>query len=169
MLIAITVIHNWRVLSNRSVPNITHLKILFFSLVVPDRLTTLEADNRRQREEFNAQRARMKEFFLQKEAECKKLTNDIAQLNSELNEAKSQIAVNQFNRSECQAQDRRAQEEIASLQKLVHETIEESTYSKSEIERLLNVVEKFRTENMELRELIHSHQVCGGDGQAFQF
>lgn len=145
------------VLSNLNAFN----NIVFFPfLAAQTRLTTLEADNKRQRDEFNAQRARMKELFLQKEAECKKLTGDIAQLNSELNEAKSQIAVNQFNRSECQNQDRRAQEEIASLQKLVHETIEESSYSKSEIERLLDVVEKFKIENMELRELIHSHQVC---------
>lgn len=72
------------------------------------------------RDQFNAQRARMKELFLQKENECKKLSNEVSQLNLELNEAKSRIAVDHFNRSECQNQDRRAQEEIASLQKLVH-------------------------------------------------
>lgn len=85
----------------------------------------------------------MKELFLQKEgefpltltdttrcilpipliriAECTKLNHEMTTLNKELNEVKSQILVAEYSReSEIQHQDRKAQEEIASLQQLVH-------------------------------------------------
>lgn len=54
-------------------------------------------------------------------AECKKLTGEMEILNKELNEVKSQILVAEYSReSEIQHQDRKAQEEITSLQQLVH-------------------------------------------------
>lgn len=98
--------------------------------------------------EFNAQRARMKEIVLQKEADCRRLQ-------SELDEAHSQLAVAQLGREDG---ERRAQEEIVSLQQLVHETIEDSSFSKSEIERLLDDLERLRADNARLgEELSHSH------------
>lgn len=112
-------------------------------------------------------------------AECKKLTGEMEILNKELNEVKSQILVAEYSReSEIQHQDRKAQEEITSLQQLVHgkykhflihvlsktmdtstETIEESSFSKSEISRLLDDLQKLREENVQLRNDLH-HQVC---------
>lgn len=57
-------------------------------------------------------------FFV---AECTKLNYEMNTLNKELNEVKSQILVAEYSReSEIQHQDRKAQEEIASLQQLVH-------------------------------------------------
>lgn len=53
--------------------------------------------------------------------ECKKLTGEMDTLNKELNEIRSQLLVAEYSReSEIQHQDRKAQEEIASLQQLVH-------------------------------------------------
>lgn len=53
--------------------------------------------------------------------ECKKLTDQLAELLKELNETKSQVVVAEYQRdTEIRHQDRKAQEEIASLQQLVH-------------------------------------------------
>lgn len=49
------------------------------------------------------------------------------------------------------------------------ETIEESSYSKTEIERLLDEVEKLKFENIELRGLINSHQVKFNGNKMFFF
>lgn len=52
--------------------------------------------------------------------ECKKLTAQIVEMRKELNETKSQVVVAEYKReTEIQQQDRKAQEEIASLQQLV--------------------------------------------------
>lgn len=54
-------------------------------------------------------------------AECKKLTEQLANLRKELDETKSQVLVAEYKReTDIQCQDRKAQEEIASLQHLVH-------------------------------------------------
>lgn len=97
-----------------------------------------------QEEIFNAQRAKLKELYLQKEGdfvvfaliylyellldlsfpkldECIKLNEQLVDLRKELNETKSQVVVAEYKReTDIQNQDRRAQEEIASLQHLVH-------------------------------------------------
>lgn len=54
-------------------------------------------------------------------AECKKLSEQLADSRKELNETKSQVVVAEYKReTDIQHQDRKAQEEIASLQHLVH-------------------------------------------------
>lgn len=54
-------------------------------------------------------------------AECKKLNDQIADLNKELNETKSQVFVAQYkHETDIKNQDRKAQEEISSLQHFVH-------------------------------------------------
>lgn len=54
-------------------------------------------------------------------AECKKLNDQLAGLRKELNETKSQVFVAEYKReTDIKNQDRKAQEEIASLQHLVH-------------------------------------------------
>ena len=104
-------------------------------------MSSLEEENRTIRDEFNIQRAKLKELFLQKEGltvvggvgarsgadvialsgECNKLQGQLKVLRQELNEAKSQVVVAEYKReTEIQHQDRRAQQEIASLQHLVH-------------------------------------------------
>lgn len=126
-------------------------------------------------------------MFAQK-GECKKMVEENEKLKEDLNEVKSQVLVAEYKReSDIQRQDRRAQEEIASLQQLVQgkilrkkmlkhmdlmdhnalcvclysfaETIEESSNAKSEIDRLRTEIEKIKIENSELRETVHSQQV----------
>lgn len=92
--------------------------------------------------EFNAQRARMKDMFLQKEADCK-------QLQVQLDESRSQLAVLKLRNEDG---ERHAQDEIVSLQQVVYATIEESSHFKVEIDRLLGDVERLRLENGRLNE-----------------
>lgn len=54
-------------------------------------------------------------------AECKNLNEQLVNLRKELDESKSQVLVAEYKReTDIQCQDRKAQEEIASLQHLVH-------------------------------------------------
>lgn len=54
-------------------------------------------------------------------AECKQLSDQLTNIRKELNETKSQVVVAEYKReTDIQYQDRKAQEEIASLQHLVH-------------------------------------------------
>lgn len=54
-------------------------------------------------------------------AECKNLNDQLVDLGKELNETKSQVVVAEYKReTDIHNQDRKAQEEIASLQHLVH-------------------------------------------------
>lgn len=54
-------------------------------------------------------------------AECKHLNGQLANLQKQLDETKSQVLVAEYKReTDIQSQDRKAQEEIASLQHLVH-------------------------------------------------
>lgn len=124
--------------------------ILNFSIEeLQKKLAAVETENKTIRDEFNVQRAKLKEIFLQKEgshhyfrplscsssfdyrlsiifflfqkAECKKLNEQLIQLREELNETKSQVVVAEYKReTDIQNQDRKAQEEIASLQHFVH-------------------------------------------------
>lgn len=103
--------------------------------------------------QFNTQRASMRKMFLQKEADCKKLQ-------AELDDAHSRLAVAALGREDG---ERKANEEIVSLQQVVNETIDESGYLKSEIERLLAELERIQHENVrlsgDLTVLAHQHQV----------
>lgn len=54
-------------------------------------------------------------------AECEQLNEQLVDLRKELNDTKSQVVVAEYQReTDIQNQDRKAQEEIASLQQLVH-------------------------------------------------
>lgn len=122
------------------------------------KIIKLESDNKKMHDEFNIQRAKMKELYLQKESECKKLSADIETIKKELDEVKSQLLVAEYkNQHEFQHQERKAQEEIASLQQLVQDTIEESSICKADLERMREEAVKFRQENRDLRELL-THQ-----------
>lgn len=80
------------------------------------------------REEFDSQRAKMKELFLQKEGELLRksqenmeLSAQIRDLKTELDDVKSQLVVAGLTlESNLEVEKRKAEEEIASLQQLVH-------------------------------------------------
>lgn len=129
------------------------MSIPFIRTELQKKLDAIELENKTIRDEFNVQRAKLKDIFLQKEGmrsscsvhlccccwfnllkffqleincqyisgECKKQSDELLQLRKELNEIKSQVVVAEYQRqSDIQHQDRKAQEEIASLQHIVH-------------------------------------------------
>ncbi|XP_014482880.1 PREDICTED: LOW QUALITY PROTEIN: rab GTPase-binding effector protein 1 [Dinoponera quadriceps] len=123
----------------------------------------LESENVKMREEFNVQRAKMKELFLQKEEELKRrleenmgLQKENLKLRNELDEAKSQLVVADLKvQNDLIMEKRKAQEEIASLQQVIHETVEESSCSRkhlvSEVSKLQLALSKLQEENASLR------------------
>lgn len=124
-----------------------------------EKIRDLQLELKRIRDEFNQQRAKMKELYLAKEAECKRFAKDAAASRKELEEAKSQIMVIEYNREkDLEEQNRRAQEEIQTLQQLVQETVDESTYSQAEIRRLAEENERLRTDQQELKEALAAAQ-----------
>ncbi|XP_021941502.1 rab GTPase-binding effector protein 1 [Zootermopsis nevadensis] len=135
-----------------------------------ERIEKLENEKQQIREEFGHQRAKMKELYLQKEEELKRgaadqncLLADVKRLSSELDEAKSQLVVAGFRmESDLQDEKRKCQEEIASLQQIVQETVEESSSSRSkydsEVKRLKRANERLETQNLELRSLLQQQQ-----------
>lgn len=98
-------------------------------------------------QEFDTQRERMQSIIQQKESDFRKLR-------TELDESQSQLAVVQLNSED---NDRRAQEEILSLQQLVHATIEDSSDSKTEIERLSAELARF-AQWQQQHQQDHHHQ-----------
>lgn len=95
--------------------------------------------------EFNTQRAKMKELFMQKEAEREKLQKESDELKTQLMVADLKLE------NEMLLKDQRAQEEISSLQQLVQDTIEESATYKAELERVK--LEQLRMQQQQLQQL----------------
>ncbi|XP_055713491.1 rab GTPase-binding effector protein 1 isoform X2 [Phlebotomus papatasi] len=119
----------------------------------------LTEEIRKLREEFNGQRAKMRELYLQKEAECKKQFGKIEALTKELDEAKSQLIVAEYRKeNEMQNQELKAQEELASLRQLVQETLDESSTLKDDQKRLYDEYERIRQENHNLKEMLSNQE-----------
>ncbi|CAH1108500.1 unnamed protein product [Psylliodes chrysocephalus] len=114
-------------------------------------------------EEFNIQRAKLKDLFLLKEAELarkieenEKLSGELAKLKNELDDCKSQLVVDSMTlESTFEVEKRKADEEIASLQRLVHETVEESSSTRSlydtELKKLDNYIQQLQKEISDLK------------------
>jgi Rab GTPase-binding effector protein 1 len=134
-----------------------------------------ELEMKKMSDEFNLQRAKMKELFLAKEGmikidcpmltlnvnfydfysagECRKLVKELAITRKQLDEVKSELMIAEYSKEkDLEDQTRKAQEEIQSLQQLVHETIEQNSMSASEIKRLADENERYRLENHDLKE-----------------
>lgn len=124
-----------------------------------NQIRELQQELKRTRDEFNQQRAKMKELYLAKEAECKRFAKETSIARKELDDAKSQIMVMEYNREkDLEEQNRRAQEEIQTLQQLVQETVDESTIIQGEMRRLAEENERLRVEQQELRESLAAAQ-----------
>ncbi|XP_075220724.1 rab GTPase-binding effector protein rabaptin-5 isoform X2 [Lycorma delicatula] len=125
-----------------------------------DRVALHETEKQKMREEFGQQRAKMKELFLQKEEELKKgstehgrLLEEVKRLETELNEARTQVTVVSLElEGRLEEERRRYQDEVASLQQLVTETVEESSRNDDEVQRLRRLNEKLEAELEELRQ-----------------
>ncbi|XP_035736899.1 rab GTPase-binding effector protein 1-like [Vespa mandarinia] len=127
------------------------------------KISCLETENTKMREEFNMQRAKMKELFLQKEEELKRrlednisLQDENLELKNELDEAKSQLVVADLKiQNDILIERQKAQEEIASLQQVIHETVEESSCVRkrqdTEISKLKLSLAKLQEENVMLK------------------
>lgn len=80
----------------------------------------MEEKNSAMFNQFNQQRAKLKELFIQKESEYQKCLDSKQELQKELDDLKSQLYVVVCkSESTIQNLDRKAQEEIQSLQQLV--------------------------------------------------
>ncbi|XP_057325164.1 rab GTPase-binding effector protein 1 [Microplitis mediator] len=121
------------------------------------KLEKVQSENTHLREEFNVQRAKMKELFLQKEEELKKrfkenldLQDELSKLKNELDEAKSQLVVANIRlENDIDVETHKAQEEIASLQQVIQDTMEESACTREQLEM---EVGKFRAYISKLEE-----------------
>lgn len=109
-------------------------------------------------EQFNAQRAKMKELYLHKEKECSQMKQKLVLMKKELDESSSQFVVNEYNRQK-DIEDQK--QEIATLQQLLQETCEEATVANNEISMLKAENEKSRLELKELRDLLVQQQQVG--------
>ncbi|KAK5640681.1 hypothetical protein RI129_009228 [Pyrocoelia pectoralis] len=132
------------------------------SEVVQSKIVKLENDNKILREEFDIQRAKLKDLFLQKEGElerkskdCESLLDEFNKVKLELEDVKSQLLVAGFTLKSNTDMEQRKMEEIASLQQLVHETVEESSTCKTiyamELKKLHGIIEQLESENQELK------------------
>ncbi|XP_017780411.1 PREDICTED: rab GTPase-binding effector protein 2 isoform X2 [Nicrophorus vespilloides] len=128
-----------------------------------DGIVKLAQETKKMRVEFDCQRAKMKELFLQKEDELNKnkmetdnLIKELEKVKAELNEYQSRLLVADMQlESNVENEKRKAAEEIATLQQLVHETVEESSSTRyiygSEVSRLQVIIKNLETENTELK------------------
>lgn len=93
-------------------------------LQLHSKITELETEKK----EFGSQRAKMKSLMLQNEAEK-------IRLQSEVEELRRQLAVTDLNSKNCiEEEKRRCSEQIASLERLLHETVDESTSAQNRLE-----------------------------------
>ncbi|XP_017002079.2 rab GTPase-binding effector protein 1 [Drosophila takahashii] len=105
----------------------------------------LQNEMRKMQNEFNTQRAKMRELYMQKEAEVGQSQLERRQLQTELDELKTKCVVADLKaQNELQLKDIKAQEEISSLQQLVQDTIEESAHYKGELEHLRLEMAKYQ-------------------------
>ncbi|KAG5887200.1 hypothetical protein JTB14_016685 [Gonioctena quinquepunctata] len=115
------------------------------------RIQELFAEKTKIQEEFNIQRAKLKDLFLQKEAELsrkseenKELQEQIARLKNELDDCKSQLVVDSITlESNFEVEKRKAREEIATLQRLIHESVEESSSTRTIYDTELTKLETY--------------------------
>ncbi|XP_046687010.1 rab GTPase-binding effector protein 1-like isoform X1 [Homalodisca vitripennis] len=133
-----------------------------------DRAAQHETEKQQMREEFGLQRAKMKELYLQKEEEIKRgsseqtrLTGELKRLQSELDEARVQATLA---RLDLEEEKRKFQDEVASLQQLVTETVEESSRYESELKDLRRTNERLEAEVTELRGQSHEAPLLAAPG-----
>ncbi|XP_034949636.1 rab GTPase-binding effector protein 1 isoform X2 [Chelonus insularis] len=120
-------------------------------------LERLQSENAHLREEFNVQRAKMKELFLQKEEELKRKLKENAELQeerdklkSELDEGKMQLAITSLElENYITMNTHQVQEEIVSLQQVIQDTMQESQCTREQLEMELR---KLRTHISKLNE-----------------
>lgn len=139
----------------------------------------MEKEIQQLRVEFNTQRAKMKEMYMNKEGmcrkfmctsvmfgqiysnfhgfsgECQKLSKDLNDLRQTLEHTKVSIDAEMMIQ-DLQDQHRRAHEEIQNLQTIVNETVDESVNAQNYAKRLYDENERLKQEVNQLRENVTS-------------
>uniref|UniRef100_A0A182YCT3 Uncharacterized protein n=1 Tax=Anopheles stephensi TaxID=30069 RepID=A0A182YCT3_ANOST len=115
----------------------------------------------RMREEFNQQRARMKELYLAKENECRRLAADSATARKELEEAKAQLMIMEYSREkDAEEQRNKVEDENRTLKQLVNETLDESSLMRESVQQMKDENGRLAEEIRQLKEeLADSNQV----------
>ncbi|XP_037717001.1 rab GTPase-binding effector protein 1 [Drosophila subpulchrella] len=123
----------------------------------------LQNEMRKMQNEFNTQRAKMRELYMQKEAEVSQSQLERRQLQAELDELKTKCVVADLkSQNELQMKDIKAQEEISSLQQLVQDTIEESAHYKGELEHLKLELAKYQQTHTQAHQHPPQPESSGG-------
>lgn len=102
------------------------------------------------RDEFNTQRAKLKELFLQKECDVNRMATSNDELRGQLDECRNRIRL-------LELEKERELEEVASLKAFVQETINESR-DEDDTRKLLGEIERLRRENIRLSEVVVKHE-----------
>lgn len=102
------------------------------------------------RDEFNSQRAKLKELFLQKEGDLKRLMSSNDELRGHLDDSRSQIRL-------LQLEKERELEEVASLKAFVQETIN-GARDEDDYKRLHMEIERLRRDNAKLNEMVQKQE-----------
>lgn len=102
------------------------------------------------RDEFNTQRAKLKELFLQKESDVNRMATSNDELRGQLDECRNRIVL-------LELEKERELEEVASLKAFVQETINESR-DEDDTRKLLREIERLRRENVRLNEVVVRHE-----------
>uniref|UniRef100_A0A182K8M7 FYVE-type domain-containing protein n=1 Tax=Anopheles christyi TaxID=43041 RepID=A0A182K8M7_9DIPT len=115
----------------------------------------------RMREEFNQQRARMKELYLAKENECKRHAAEATATRKELEEAKAQLMIMEYSREkDAEEQRNKVEDENRTLKQLVNETLDESSCMRESVQQLHEENGQLIEEIRQLKEeLADSNQV----------
>ncbi|XP_053678267.1 rab GTPase-binding effector protein 1 [Anopheles nili] len=115
----------------------------------------------RVREEFNQQRARMKELYLAKESECKRFVAESMSARKELEEAKAQLMIMEYSREKDAEEHRnKTEDENRTLKQLVNETLDESSIMRESVKQLQDENGRLMEEIIQLKEEIaDSNQV----------
>jgi len=125
-----------------------------------DKVATLEKQIVTLREEFNSQRAKLKELYISKENECQ-------ELRKELNTIRESVSADQSNPDtravieELQLENKRANEEILSLQALINETVDESTNTLARLQILEEHHSRLKHEYNVLKESSQDTNILG--------
>lgn len=104
-----------------------------------------------QREEFNSQRAKLKELYMSKESECQSLRKELNGLREKLSHNAANDETGEMFR-ELQNEHKRANEEILTLQQLINETVDESTNTLARMAILEEHHKKLKLAYNELKE-----------------
>jgi Rab GTPase-binding effector protein 1 len=128
---------------------------MFFFLENPTTTEISTDEMSKLQEQFNAQRARMKEIYLLKEKECVQMKQKMLLMKKELEEEKSQLVIAEYNRQK-DLEDQK--QEIQTLQQLLQETCEEATIANNEISVLKGENERGRQELREMKEVLVQQQ-----------